>query len=251
MKRLVLYPYKVYSASAKEIQKVLGGIRVLPNGTYVRKKNDLVINWGSSSNPKWLDDRPILNPPDKTRVATNKLSCFQALKDKVPIPTFTTDRNEAINWNTLVVCRHKLTANSGNGIELWSPESETPIPNAPLYVMYKKKRKEFRVHVFKEKVIRVIEKRRRNLENRPANFSNFIRSHLNGWVFCINDIVEPEDLRPVAIEAVKELGLDFGAVDIIWNEHENKCYVLEINTAPGIEGTTLNDYCEEIKECLK
>ena len=43
---------------------------------------------------------------------------------------------------------------------------------------------------------------------------------------------------------LKELGLDFGAVDVIWNEHESKAYVLEINTAPGLEGSTVEDYKE-------
>ena len=42
------------------------------------------------------------------------------------------------------------------------------------------------------------------------------------------------------------VGLKIGAVDIIWNELENKCYVLEINTAPGLEGTTLVKYTEAI-----
>ena len=40
------------------------------------------------------------------------------------------------------------------------------------------------------------------------------------------------------------IDLQFGAVDIIWNEKENKCYVLEINTAPGLVGTTLTKYTE-------
>jgi D-alanine-D-alanine ligase-like ATP-grasp enzyme len=37
-------------------------------------------------------------------------------------------------------------------------------------------------------------------------------------------------------------GLDFGAVDVIWNAQKEKPYVLEINTAPGLEGQTIADY---------
>jgi len=48
----------------------------------------------------------------------------------------------------------------------------------------------------------------------------------------------------VALAAVSALGLDFGAVDIIYNEHENQYYVLEVNTAPGLEGTTVEKYAE-------
>ena len=48
--------------------------------------------------------------------------------------------------------------------------------------------------------------------------------------------------------AIKALGLDFGAVDIIYNEAEDQHYVLEVNTAPGLEGTTLQKYTEAILE---
>ena len=46
--------------------------------------------------------------------------------------------------------------------------------------------------------------------------------------------------------AIKVLGLDFGAVDIIYNKQEDKWYVLEVNTAPGIYGTTLDKYVNAI-----
>jgi len=31
---------------------------------------------------------------------------------------------------------------------------------------------------------------------------------------------------------------------VIWNVQENRPYVLEINTAPGLEGSTVTDYKE-------
>ena len=43
-------------------------------------------------------------------------------------------------------------------------------------------------------------------------------------------------------------GLDFGAVDVLWNERQQKAYVCEVNTAPGLEGITLDNYLKEIKE---
>jgi glutathione synthase/RimK-type ligase-like ATP-grasp enzyme len=52
------------------------------------------------------------------------------------------------------------------------------------------------------------------------------------------------------LAAVSALGLDFGAVDIIWNEREDKCYVLEVNTAPGLQGSTLENYANAIMEVL-
>ena len=42
-------------------------------------------------------------------------------------------------------------------------------------------------------------------------------------------------------------GLTFGAIDVIWNEHQQKAFVLEINTAPGIEGTTVEKYAAKFR----
>ena len=61
----------------------------------------------------------------------------------------------------------------------------------------------------------------------------------NGWVFCRTGISLPDDARNQAIAAVRSLGLDFGAVDVLYREREDKAFVLEVNTAPGLEGTTL------------
>jgi D-alanine-D-alanine ligase-like ATP-grasp enzyme len=44
--------------------------------------------------------------------------------------------------------------------------------------------------------------------------------------------------------AVNHLGLDFGAVDMIYNAKRNTYYVLEVNTACGLAGETLNKYVE-------
>lgn len=54
----------------------------------------------------------------------------------------------------------------------------------------------------------------------------------------------------MALAACNALGLESGAVDIIWNEKENKCYVLEVNTAPGICGITTKKYTDAILQTL-
>ena len=82
-------------------------------------------------------------------------------------------------------------------------------------------------------------------------FDGYVRNLANGWVFCRDNVVEPDGLRDAAVSACAALGLDFGAVDIIWNERENKCYVLEVNTAPGLQGTTLENYANAIAAWIK
>jgi glutathione synthase/RimK-type ligase-like ATP-grasp enzyme len=183
--------------------------------------------------------------------ASNKLSTFRALEnvDGVRIPVFSTDGDVAKGWlrdGIVVVCRTKLSGHSGDGIALVDPHDseDKTVPEAPLYVQYVKKQKEFRVHVAFGEVIDVQEKRKRR--DLPEEFTtNFqVRNHQTGWVYCREEIIEPIELRSMALSAVLVLGLDFGAVDIIWNEKRNECYVLEVNTAPGLEGTTVEKYAE-------
>jgi glutathione synthase/RimK-type ligase-like ATP-grasp enzyme len=183
-------------------------------------------------------------------LASDKLRTFnQWSLHGVPCPEWTTDIEEAKGWlvdttnSPTVFCRTLTRAHSGRGIAIARlPEEVVP---APLYTKYIKKKKEFRVHVFNRQVIDVQEKR---LSSNAPQGNFLIRNHANGFVFCREDLVEPSSLRSVALAAVSALSLDFGAVDIIYNEKQDQCYALEVNSAPGLEGTTLEKYTNAIKE---
>ena len=117
----------------------------------------------------------------------------------------------------------------------------------PLYVKYVKKRAEYRVHVFSGVAVDVQQKRKRN----DTETDSRIRSFNNGWVYC-RDNINPYNaaILDQSIAAVEALGLDFGAVDVIWNDHYQRAYVLEVNTAPGLIGTTLTTYTDAIRGLL-
>lgn len=256
LSRAVLLPYKIGSQSAKQLALALTqrlGLkvrRVRHDGKYHPKLRSLVVNYGSSLRPHWGHNGKWLNPPEACARAGNKLSAFQAFKAAgLSCPDWTTDRAVAQGWldeGHTVVCRSILNGHSGRGITLSSRDSGHELVHAPLYVKYKKKRKEFRVHVFQNKVIDIAEKRRRRMEVRPPHFDGYVRNLANGWVFCRDGVVSPADCGPLAIGACTALNLDFGAVDIIWNEKDNKCYLLEVNTAPGLQGSTLVSYTNSI-----
>lgn len=167
----------------------------------------------------------------------------------VSIPPHTTDKAVATGWageGKVVVCRRKLNGHSGAGIVVAARVED--IVDAPLYTQYVKKAKEFRVHVAFGQVIDVQAKRKRIDFSGEVNFA--VRNHDNGWVYCRENIEEPADLRDQALRSISALGLDFGAVDIIYNQHYNKCYVLEVNTAPGLEGTSVTKYTEAFVQHL-
>src|SRR5574337_590560 len=258
---LAILPYKIGSQSAANLAQALEQslqqrtVRLYndrPNPNFIRRGVRTLVNWGCSRSDVHCDR--IFNQFDRVAVASNKLSTFQALKDAegVRIPEFTADKTEAIGWfnsGKLVVARHKLTGHSGAGIQMVGFDNDedegVPIPwDAPLFVRYVKKQKEFRVHVAFGEVIDVQEKRQR--ADVPEEFvRNFqVRNHHTGWVYCRENIEEPGGMRGMALATVARLGLDFGAVDIIYNRHQDACYVLEVNSAPGLEGTTVTKYAE-------
>lgn len=256
--RAVLLPYKIGSNSARQLARGLSSLlnlivrRVRHDGRYRPGRRSLVVNYGSNTTPWWLD--PIqtrtLNRPAHCAVAGNKLSAFTAFRNAgLAIPDFTASQQEAERWynaGDIVVCRTLLNAHSGRGIVLSSHALNRPLVRAPLYVKYKKKRREYRVHVFQGQVIDVCEKRRFRRDRRPDAFDGYIRNYANGWAFCRDGVWKPNDLDALAISACRATNLDFGAVDIIWNERENKSYLLEVNTAPGLQGTTLTKYTNAI-----
>lgn len=242
-----IYPYKMASASAKALAEALGIKRIKHEGKPLVVRGG-IINWGASAPQRKLAHDGVLNEFDRVAVAANKLQTFQALDGHVPIPDWTEDAQEASTWiveGSTVVCRTILNGNSGQGIVLCPPEDGVLVP-APLYTKYIKKKEEYRVHVFQGKAIMLQRKaRKKDVPDDKVNWQ--IRNHGNGFIFAHKDVVVPPDGIASAIRAVECLGLDFGAVDLMANGL-GQCFVLEVNTAPGLEGETLTRYVEAFKE---
>lgn len=258
-KRIIIIGYKLGSASVRALAtylKTKTKLKVLrvdkDSKTYKNKPTDYVINWGLSL---WRTDHNVVH-------VQNKLYFFRYIQkhndthkdytaQQISIPEWTEDKTVATQWYDncdTVVARALLSSHSGKGISLHNGENSdlnpyfVPLPNVQLYVKYKKKKSEFRVHVFNGQVIDVTQKKKR--KDFEGEVNTKIRNHQNGWVYCREDITEPNDLRTQAILAASVCGIKHCAVDIIYNKKENKCYVLEINSAPGITGTTLEKYTE-------
>lgn len=69
-----------------------------------------------------------------------------------------------------------------------------------------------------------------------------VRSNHRGWKFSNVVLANlPAALKNAAIGSVSAIGLDFGAVDCCLDV-ENHPWIIEINSGPGLQGTTLNKY---------
>lgn len=239
-----IVPYKRTSESAKLLARKLtelSGVEVISGSPSYDHRNVL---WGSSD-----VQMNTMQPTAAINIAKNKLRTLQKLKESgVQIPDFTTDKRVAEGWvraGTTVLARQQLNASEGRGIVICT---QLPLAEAPLYVKLIKKKKEFRVHVLNGQVIDLQEKRRRNgvREADGRRIDGTIRNIGNDWVFCRENIVEPQGLRALGIAAVKACGLMFGAVDVIYNEYHNRLYVLEVNTAPGLCESTATNYARAL-----
>jgi len=74
-----------------------------------------------------------------------------------------------------------------------------------------------------------------------------VRSNHRGWKFssvAVDNL--PAALKNAAIKAVKAVGLDFAAVDCALDE-ANHPWIIEANSGPGLQGTTLEKYIEAFR----
>jgi len=226
------------SHSAKALSSLVG-FRRHRDGK-VLKPGDLLVNWGSSNYIIPFKGQT-LNRALVVKNAANKLIAFTEMGlHGVNTVEWTTSREEAQAWadKSVVIVRNKLTGHSGDGILIIEKGGE--VPGAPLYTKYIYKVREFRVHVVGESVIDTQQKIR-DPKLEPADWK--IRSHANGFLYARNGIISSDSRDALALSAVNALGLDFGAVDIVEDKAGN-FFVLEVNTAPGLEGQTLENYAK-------
>lgn len=208
---------------------------------------DKLIRWGNS------DDIVISPPPTLTlnsaeavRQAGNKRRALEILAAaNVAVPKFVTSA-PAIG--------RKTSHQQGLDIRVYG-ENELLV-GSDYYLEIIPSEREYRVHVVQGKVICTQLKVPENnqvecyLHQQGVAHADclHLRNHSRGWRF---KRIQPRDrLSKVAISAVQALGLDFGAADIIKDSRDGKYKVLEVNTAPALELTTLDRYVEEFRRIL-
>lgn len=233
-----------------------------------------LINLGCSTDHPVMsrvqDQLMIINNPAQVRIAQSKQATLQVLGHQIAVP-FISENSDRSHLATLVECvvekgqsfvaRTHDRGSSGSGIVMVTPDNiRDGIPRAAAYTQAIDKRREYRVHIgFSSdgaaKIIDVTRKIRRpdvDDTNRP-----FIWNHDNDFIFVRNGVnaqTVPPRVITKARAAVRALGLQFGAVDVIVPRGgkitDAPAYVLEVNTSPGMEGTTLDRYAEFFNHLL-
>lgn len=238
-------------------ERGLNALRTKVNGsTYRGMSSHLIVNWGRNEYPSRWSGAQVLNKPEAVQKATNKIKCFETLQDELSnnLPLWTTDKEEAAEWLEngeveKVYCRKLTRASQGRGIHIANGISE--LEHAPLYVGGISTEREVRLHVFSGHVIDYAQKKKMSSERREQDGfegepNEEIRSHSNGWIFARGGVEIPESCKVCATRAIEILELDFGAIDMIITP-QGVPKILEVNTAPGLEGTTLESYTDAIQ----
>lgn len=254
---MFVYSHNEQSEGAKALAQALGGKRIRHSGsTFVGAKKKVVINWGCKELPQEVTKCKVLNDPKFIDINANKLAFFQFMSehgDAAPrCPEWTVSEDTAKQWvadGRVVVARKVLNGSSGKGIEFMEDSAPDSFTKAPLYVEYVKKKDEYRVHFVGTTIVDFQRKALRSDYDRTDREPNFrVRNLANGFVFVRDGVALPEDVRAQSLKAAAVCGLDFGAIDLVYNEKSARAYVLEINTAPGLQGSTVTNYANALKE---
>ena len=76
-----------------------------------------------------------------------------------------------------------------------------------------------------------------------------VRNLDGGFIYQNQGVNPPQCVLDVVTKLHPKTGLDFGAYDVVLTQSK-QAYVLEVNTAPGLSGTTLTKYKEGFASAL-
>lgn len=262
LKKYVWYSSGTYT-TAKNIANLIHaeyGKRI-PSSKY-----DVVICWGGRVTEKdsWkslnhLNKVPIyFNDVKIVNENRNKVNALKKIRDGgVRVPNFIIGYGEclkSINQSSLDDKRDKLTFpiiartryhQGGSGFELCLCKRDIRrAKNKGVhhhYLQYIPNDKEYRIHVLDGEIIMMSKKKGKE------GCDNWKRNHDSGWVFSNIPLDNkiPNGVKNEAINAVKAMGLVFGAVDIIVSDY-GEPFVIEINTGPGLSESGLDTYSKAI-----
>lgn len=229
----------------------------------------IVINLGVT------DDLPyegeLLNTQDMVRAASNKKKARQVFAEQgVPAPELFLKPSEVSKDDLPVVGR---TSYHKKGEGFWFCKTLTEVKRAAKegathFLEYVPNTREYRVHTF------IKAKYREEEERKPENYVSIKisekvwqgdiapdkdepqKNHEFGWTFLGPQNRREEELdvvRHAAKQAIAALGLDFGAVDVMYRVRAKQPYVLEVNSTPSLSdenATTCEVYANRILKTI-
>ncbi len=224
---------------------------------------DSLIRWGTTRKEEKDDSfiragGKVLNSAHAIMRNTNKLNSikifkkaglntarvFENKRDIDRFPVLGRDRNHHGGLDIVII-------EGNNNLRL---NDFNKIPTKDYYVEFIPSKVEYRVHVFDGEVIRVTKKvfKGHDRDGKPVTSKGSIKNDTYGWGMSNIDIDGfKEEYQEHAIRAVKAIGLNFGAVDMLIGANDNKPYILEVNSSPRLNTIGLDIYSKKISSIFE
>lgn len=213
--------------TAKELARILN---CRTTKEYIPRKRHFIINYG----------RDYENANLNRNVIFNKLKVYELLLDAGISEPKLYHKGDNIPDEAFPLLARKCYHSQGRDIIYIHNREQLEELDESSYnflTEYIAKTAEYRVHILGDEAFVSVKFCGNN-----NNADPLVRSHSNGWRQIEYDRQWKDDLIDLAKKAIKTLNYDFGAVDII--RKGNNLYVLEVNTAPGLEPRKLQIYSE-------
>lgn len=289
--------YIWYSGATDVTGKALETKLGITGGREKPKGKELVIGWGAKTKEDVdLGKTAVLNHPNNIRRNRNKFKTLGLLKDaNVAVADFVSaEKVKAEIGKKVSLPLVGRTNYHQGGKGFWLCLTKSHVENAiregaQYFQNYIDIVDEYRVHVFRGKVIHAQKKVRRNnmeeayvkqhadkikdyaqkgdvkidentlkyalqrVAKEHQNADMIVRSNRRGWKFS-NIKLSPNKAKEkalidVSISALGPIGMDFGAVDCCLDS-DGKAWIIEINSGPGLEGKTFEAYLARFEEEL-
>jgi len=256
---------------------------------------DLIIGYGTKTSTNMSLNSSMLNHPNAIRINRNKLKALQKMEQQdvqiAPFEPISKAIGSDSNLIYPIIVRTKYHQ-GGRGLAICTSPKQLKqlIHISNVEFGYAQELltidKEYRIHVFNDKIIRIAEKviQKNPVQSYCANYFDkitraaerngvdldeetirlclkiiskdltlpdfLVRSNKHGWYFKKADPANiSQPLQEEARAAVKAIGLDFGAVDCIITAN-NEIDIIEVNTGPGLQGGTLTTYIDSLAEYI-
>jgi len=241
-------------------------------------KYDTLIRWGSSGD-SYMDEefQRVINTAKNVVQSANRQHMFQRLARHIPGGQLLWHSRVPYSHDnsTLTMLRHRF-GRYGKDIELlgrsderWDEIRANYETNGMFSVQFWPADYEVRVHIVDGNSVSMQVKARRNADGTPTHElieanKLTIRNDANGWglwplsnsLAALLGIHKPS-IREQAKQVIRLFNLQFGVVDFLvrtpagkYNNLQHETKILEINTAPGVDGQTLERYISSIRTLL-
>lgn len=216
--------------TAKELARACG---CKTSKQYIPRRKHFIINYGNKFEQAHLNGKVIFN----------KLTVYELLEQAgIPQPK-KYYKGDVIEDKAFPLLARKKYHSQGRDIIYVANRAQLEQLKEDSYdflTEYVNKKSEYRVHILGDNAFVSV----KFTEEDKAD--PIVRSHSNGWRQIEYKGKWHDELIMLATKTIDTLHYDFGAVDII--RRKEKLYVLEVNSAPGLEPRKLALYAEYFRE---